>query len=101
MRLSDEQRTAIRDAVRDRFGPDATVYLFGSRTDDARRGGDIDLLVELPEEAAASVNTVEAKLRTIADIQRRIGDRKIDLIVAEPAAATPIVTHARRQAVQV
>ena len=101
MRLSDEQRNAIRDAVRIRFEPDATVYLFGSRTDDSRRGGDIDLLVELPEDTAAPVNTVEAKLRTIADIQRRIGDRKIDLIVAEPASATPIVTNARRQAVQV
>ena len=101
MRLTDEQRDAIRNAVRDRFGPEATVYLFGSRTDDHRRGGDIDLLVELPEKKSDPTSVVELKLRAIADIQRRIGDRKIDLIVAEPASDTPIVANARGQAVPV
>ena len=44
MRLSLSTRSTIRDTVRSVVGPDATVRLFGSRTDDDARGGDIDLL---------------------------------------------------------
>lgn len=46
MRLSDQQRTIIRSSVAENFGADAVVRLFGSRTDDSQRGGDIDLLIE-------------------------------------------------------
>jgi predicted nucleotidyltransferase len=44
MRLPEAERQAILNAVRSE-DPDAVVYLFGSRVDDAARGGDIDLLV--------------------------------------------------------
>lgn len=46
MRLTDQQISAILDAVRRLAGSDAKVSLYGSRLDDARRGGDVDLLVE-------------------------------------------------------
>ena len=43
MRLSHEQVRVIRDVVEGQIGESARVYLFGSRVDDAARGGDIDL----------------------------------------------------------
>ena len=46
MRLDKKTRDAIREAAQRYFGAD--VYLFGSRTDDSRRGGDIDLYIEAP-----------------------------------------------------
>ena len=46
MRLTDRQISGILDAVRRLAGADAKVSLYGSRLDDARRGGDVDLLVE-------------------------------------------------------
>lgn len=46
MRLSRIERDVIVREARESFGPDARVKLFGSRTDDSRRGGDIDLLVQ-------------------------------------------------------
>ena len=98
MRLTDVQRAAIREAVRTHFGPDASVFLFGSRVDDTRRGGDIDLLVELHD---VSPEAFDAKLRTLADIHRRIGERKIDLVLAGPASDRPIIHEARRRAVPV
>jgi uncharacterized protein len=99
--LSNEQRRAIREAVEHQFGTDARVYLFGSRVDDDLRGGDIDLLVELEGIPAHSRGAVEAKFRTLVEIQRRIGERKIDLIVAGAESDEAIVANARRQAVRV
>ncbi len=46
MRLSAEQIGAILEIVRAIAGDHAQVMLFGSRLDDARRGGDVDLLIE-------------------------------------------------------
>jgi predicted nucleotidyltransferase len=44
MRLLKEERKAIREAVA-KFDTDADVYLFGSRVDDIKKGGDIDILL--------------------------------------------------------
>ena len=49
MRLSEFERVQLKKAVREIAGDRALVRLFGSRVDDTRRGGDIDLLVELAE----------------------------------------------------
>lgn len=81
MRLTAEQRRAIRDAARQVFGPSAQVKLFGSRLDDDARGGDIDLLVELPG-PVPDASALSARM--VARIQRRIGVRKIDVVYAWP-----------------
>jgi predicted nucleotidyltransferase len=46
MRLTAEQIEIIRRVLREQFGNGSRIWLFGSRTDDAARGGDIDLYVE-------------------------------------------------------
>lgn len=46
MRLSAAQTQSIVHCVRQQFGADAQVMLFGSRLDDTARGGDVDLLIE-------------------------------------------------------
>jgi predicted nucleotidyltransferase len=43
MKLSNDSMLTIKQAVTLIFGKDAKVYLFGSRADDAKKGGDIDL----------------------------------------------------------
>lgn len=45
MRLAEQQRAIIRDTVRRTAGEDVCAYVFGSRLDDAARGGDVDLLL--------------------------------------------------------
>ena len=45
MRLTPYQINALKGTAREIFGDRVTVSLFGSRTDDKRRGGDIDLYI--------------------------------------------------------
>ena len=49
MRLTTEQINTIVTTCRAVAGASALVWLYGSRLDDTRHGGDIDLLIE-PEE---------------------------------------------------
>ena len=42
MRLSDRMQKLIVDGIRKSFG-ETEIYLFGSRTDESKRGGDIDI----------------------------------------------------------
>jgi hypothetical protein len=46
MRLTSFQRQTISEAAHRHFGEDSVAYLFGSRTRDDLRGGDIDLVSE-------------------------------------------------------
>ncbi|RDB44342.1 nucleotidyltransferase domain-containing protein [Halomonas sp. DQ26W] len=48
MRLTHEQIHTILTTVRDIAGKDVEVRLFGSRLDDNRKGGDLDLLLISP-----------------------------------------------------
>lgn len=41
MRLTDQQHATIRSIATETFGAGAGVWLFGSRVDDSKRGGDI------------------------------------------------------------
>lgn len=82
MRLSQQTQQIIRDTVREIFGTEANVKLFGSRTNDDARGGDIDLLVELPSVTAEiSRKTIQLTAR----LQLRIGDQPIDVLVLDPS----------------
>jgi predicted nucleotidyltransferase len=45
MRLSNRIIAILRENIKKSFG-DVNVYLFGSRTDNTKRGGDIDLAIE-------------------------------------------------------
>ena len=46
MRLTEAQRQSIKSVVTRVIGEASRVWLFGSRVNDAKRGGDIDLYVE-------------------------------------------------------
>jgi predicted nucleotidyltransferase len=50
MRLTSEQREQIVRIIRAQAGDDAAVWLYGSRTHDDRRGGDVDLLIRASHE---------------------------------------------------
>ena len=74
MRLTEFEQKSIRKTVQ-QFLPNAKVYLYGSRVDDMKRGGDIDLMI------------VDAELvtrKTIGQIRWKLweilGEQKIDIL---------------------
>lgn len=94
MRLQTKDIKRILQVAREIYGNDVKVYLFGSRTDDTKRGGDIDLLVRTSEEKKG----ILARVRMIAALKCFLGDQKIDVIgdhedslVAREALATGIL----------
>lgn len=68
----------ILESVAFELGRSAKVYLFGSRVDDTKRGGDIDLLIEVP---GLVDNRIKKKINIIGRIHKKIGEQKIDLII--------------------
>jgi predicted nucleotidyltransferase len=84
MRLNSDQVQAIKQAAQQVLGEDARVTLFGSRTNDELRGGDIDLLFETSRQLD---NRVAATGSLYVALIRRLGDRKIDVVLKD--AATP------------
>lgn len=77
MRLSKLQIDIIIKLARKYFGQETTVSLFGSRTDDRKKGGDIDLLIKNNDETTL---TLETKIHFLAELKTKIGDRKIDVV---------------------
>lgn len=98
MRLSQDQIAAIHEAVAEVFGNGAQVWLFGSRVDDNKRGGDIDLLIR--PEAGVSDQLLRRKIRLLGRLEQALGERKIDIVIEQPADTRPIVRVARETGVR-
>jgi len=96
MRLNERERRLIREAGLRHFG--TAPRLFGSRLDDARAGGDIDLLIrtDLPPAEAA-----RRRLDLLAELWLLLGERKIDIVLDDGSPPQAVVARARREAVPV
>jgi uncharacterized protein len=90
MRLSTLEQTTIKSLVQRACSAQA-LYLFGSRADDARKGGDIDLFLE-PTETL----TLKAQLQLQYQLMNAC-NTSIDLLVKNPSKAeTPFFSLARQ-----
>lgn len=76
MRLSDRIHRAIKETALQSFG-EVDVILFGSRTDDARKGGDIDLAIG---SHLSSEQFRHAKALFLSGLLRKGLELKIDLV---------------------
>ncbi len=104
MRLSTDQIQAIRQAANVAFGQGTSVWLFGSRVDDDKKGGDIDLLV-CPQphttlDASAREQSFMQKIKMLAFLEQRLGERKVDVIVEQPQDTRPIVEVAHKTGIK-
>ena len=74
MRLSEKEISAIKNNILN-FDQDAKIHLFGSRTNDKAKGGDIDVLV------ISDKIGFNEKLKIRTGIFKEIEEQKLDLVV--------------------
>ncbi|MCX6075110.1 MAG: nucleotidyltransferase domain-containing protein [Campylobacterales bacterium] len=75
MRLSNRYVEVIKKYF-NLFFQNGEIYLFGSRVDDSKKGGDIDLYLVLKEHS----NLFEKKIKFLSRIKRELGEQKIDIV---------------------
>ncbi|MDR2116695.1 MAG: nucleotidyltransferase domain-containing protein [Planctomycetaceae bacterium] len=75
MRITETEKQVMIEAVK-KADTDAVLWLFGSRTDDMKKGGDIDIAILSPK-----IDLMK-KIQIRRDILDKIGEQKIDIIVS-------------------
>jgi len=95
MRLSEYQINLIKDLSHRFFGKNAKVYLFGSRTDDNKKGGDIDIYIETD----AKENVFDRKIEMLVELEKNLGQRKIDLVINNFGNHLPIYEVAKKEGI--
>ena len=74
MRLSRDELEAIREKLQKLF-PDGRGFLFGSLTDDNRRGRAIEILVLTSQPAPDQLRRI-----VLLELEDRLGEQRIDLL---------------------
>jgi predicted nucleotidyltransferase len=78
MRLDKKYIDIIKKTISDRVD-DASIFLFGSRVDDRKKGGDIDLYIKTSQNI-----TLKDELALLTKLELNGIGRKIDLIFDTP-----------------
>ena len=80
MRLNKYYQETIKSTFYDIFSF-GSIFVFGSRLDDHKKGGDIDLYLEVDEKPS-----LEKKLKFLAKLKRALGEQKIDIVFNEDSS---------------
>ena len=75
MRLTLKQHQAIKKYFLEVF-KEGQIFLFGSRVDDDRKGGDIDLYIRTEDRE----DLVRKKIDFLVRLKHEIGNQKIDIV---------------------
>jgi len=99
MRLTPLQIQTIKNSISRVLGIPFHVWLFGSRVDADKRGGDIDLLVEA--EGVLS-NRADMLCQLQGALVMALGDRKLDVLLKDSRRSgnAPVFEIARRTGVR-
>jgi len=81
MRLTAAQIEMIRHTTVGVFGERARVTLFGSRVNDAAKGGDVDLMIEVPSSVS---EPALLSARVASRVSRAMNGRKVDVVLKAP-----------------
>ncbi len=74
MRISSEQIDFLKKEIRAVL-PDAVIYLFGSRMDDQKKGGDIDIMI-LSDQGLRWKEKAKMRWRYF----EKFGEQKLDIV---------------------
>jgi uncharacterized protein len=94
MRISKEEAATLKQAAHKHI-PSAEVYLFGSRADDTKKGGDIDVLV-----VGERLLTAAEKRDIVHAFTDEFGEQKVDIVSFTDTDTAPFKYIALRTAVR-
>lgn len=92
MRISEFEKEVIINAIRKNFNEVKKIILFGSRIDDSKRGGDIDVLLITSDD-----DVFIKKIHALIDMQLRLGEQRIDLLTANAEDERLIVKKSKKE----
>lgn len=99
MRLRQTEIDAIKKVARMIFGKNATTFLFGSRIDDNKRGGDIDLYIQY-NPTNQEESEYQLKIKFLVQLKKIIGDQKIDVLIDAGKQPNNFFTSVKKQGIQ-
>ncbi len=82
MRITTKEHKAIVNIAHQFFDETAEIYLFGSRVDDNKKGGDIDLYI-IPSYQINAEQLYNKKIKFLVALQLSIGEQQIDVVIAK------------------
>ena len=82
MRINELYQKTIKNTFNNVFG-NGKIFLFGSRVDDNKRGGDIDLYIIPDDDQSTSEELFEKKIKFLSKLQLSLGEQKIDIIISK------------------
>jgi len=92
MRLSKREIEVVREVLTS-VDPKGKIYIFGSRADDNRKGGDIDLYFEPSKEIDYKTSlTLEYRISSLCDT-------KVDLLIKNPEQKNKAIFEIARQGI--
>ncbi len=92
MRLSNSELNVLKSKLYS-LSDRAKLYLFGSRVDDTKKGGDIDLLI-----IDETLSKKDLRLLRV-DFFKHFGEQKLDIVLDNGELKTPFVRHIFQRAI--
>ena len=92
MRISETEKKIICNAITQQDS-NAQIFLFGSRTDDTKKGGDIDILIQ-----SEKIDLMEI-IKIKANIFTTLPEQKIDLIIQRQNEQNTFIDYITNQLV--
>lgn len=97
MRITSLEQKIIKLHVKKYFSANANVYLFGSRVDNNKKGGDIDLYITTDMSAS---ETIRKKIGFLVEMENILGEQRIDVIINNHSKQKPIYEIAEKEGVK-
>lgn len=100
VRLAEDEIKAIAEVFYQYFQSTDHLWIFGSRADLTKRGGDIDIYIETQVQSLPEI--AQRKIKFLVDLKEKIGDQKIDVVVKSLSSEIelPIYKEAREKGIR-
>ena len=99
IRIDPKDLDSIIKAFKKCFSSDDHLWLFGSRVNDTKRGGDIDLYIEIKYYDVYKVFKARSCFWNL--LQDLLGEQKIDIVVRDPKQELLVYKIARQEGVMI